>query len=111
MMLKMVLLPQPDGPIRLTKRPCGIASVTRRERMEDAATRRVLNLMLTSSTQSFGVEDGMRTPADRVEAQNSPIPGNYIAKAMPATMADYVCKRGWADVPSRGMMTVNTPPA
>ena len=27
MMLKIVLLPQPDGPIRLTKRPCGIDSV------------------------------------------------------------------------------------
>ena len=28
MMLKIVLLPQPEGPIRLTKRPCGIVSVT-----------------------------------------------------------------------------------
>ena len=28
MILKIVLLPQPDGPIRLTKRPCAIESVT-----------------------------------------------------------------------------------
>jgi hypothetical protein len=39
MMLKMVLLPQPDGPIRLTKRPCGIDERDRRQRLEDAGRR------------------------------------------------------------------------
>src|SRR5712691_9271997 len=34
--------------------------------------------MLTSSTQSFGAEDGMRTPVDRADARNFPqIPGLY----------------------------------
>ena len=62
MMLKIVLLPQPDGPIRLTKRPCGIESVTGASAWKEPVG--VLNVMLTSSTQSFGAEDGMRTPLD-----------------------------------------------
>ena len=36
-MLKIVVLPQPDGPIRLTKRPAGMSSVDGRERDEIAA--------------------------------------------------------------------------
>src|ERR1700720_4772901 len=54
-MLKIVLLPQPDGPIRLTKRPCGIDSVTGASAWKAPAG--VLNVMLTCSTPSFGAED------------------------------------------------------
>jgi hypothetical protein len=43
--------------------------------------------MLTSATQSFGAEDDMRTPLDRVAARISPRPCDYIAKVVPATMA------------------------
>src|ERR1700681_3593464 len=67
MTLKMVLLPQPEGPIRLTKRPCGIATVTGASAWNTPAgfldVMGVLNVILTSSTQSFGA--GMHTPADR----------------------------------------------
>src|SRR6516164_11403496 len=66
MMLKMVLLPQPDGPIRLTKRPCGIDSVTGASAWK--APVGVLNVMLTSATHSFGAENDMRTPLARVAA-------------------------------------------
>src|SRR6187402_2076751 len=62
MILKIVLLPQPDGPIRLTKRPWGIESVTGASAWKEPVG--VLHVMLTSSTQSFGAEDGMRTPLD-----------------------------------------------
>ena len=50
-MLKMVLLPQPDGPIRLTKRPAGTASVTSASAVKtpDGAS----NIMLTPSMRSF----------------------------------------------------------
>ena len=48
MMLKIVLLPHPDGPIRLTKRPCGIDSVTGASASKTPVG--VLNVMLTSST-------------------------------------------------------------
>jgi hypothetical protein len=51
----------------------------------------VLNVMLTSSTQSFGAEDGMRTPL--ASATIFPSPRDYIAKAMPATIPVYICKR------------------
>src|SRR5216684_7858245 len=85
MMLKIVLLPQPDGPIRLTKRPAGIDSVTGASARNAPAG--VLNVMLTSSTQSFGGEGGMHTPADRAESRWFPSPRDYIAKAMPAAMA------------------------
>src|SRR5262245_38016365 len=88
-MLEMVLWPQPDGPMRLTKRPCGIDSVTGASAWK--APVGVLNVMLTSATQSFGAEDDMRTPLDRVAARISPSPGDYIAKAMPAAIAVYVC--------------------
>src|SRR5215467_2874784 len=67
MMLKIVLLPQPDGPIRLTKRPCGIDSVIGASAWK--APVGVLNVMLTSATHSFGAEDDMRTPLDRVVAR------------------------------------------
>src|SRR5207248_4297803 len=51
MMLKMVVLPQPEGPIRLTKRPCGIASVIGTSAANGPAG--VGNVMLTFSTQSL----------------------------------------------------------
>src|SRR5262245_9623507 len=58
MMLKIVLLPQPDGPIRLTKQPCGIASVTGASAWNTPAgfldVMSVLNDMPTLSTQSLG---------------------------------------------------------
>src|SRR5262249_51172367 len=91
MMLKMVLLPQPDGPIRLTKRPCGIDSVTGASAWK--ASVGVLNIMLTSATQSFGAEDDMRTPLDRVVHGFPPSPGHYIAKAVPAAIAVCVYPR------------------
>src|SRR5262252_5084623 len=88
MMLKIVLLPHPDGPIRLTNRPCGIESVTGASAWKTPVG--VLNVMLTSATQSFGAEDDMRTPRDSVAARMPPIHDNYhdnyIAKAVPATM-------------------------
>src|SRR5882672_3530740 len=73
MTLKIVLLPQPDGPIRLTKRPCGIASVTGASAWKTPAgflgVGLVLNVMLTSSTQSFGAGNahsrGPRNPHAR----------------------------------------------
>ncbi len=79
MMLKMVLLPQPDGPIRLTKRPCGIDSVIGASAWK--APVGVLNVMLTSATQSFGAEDDMRTPLDRVAARIPPVPGGLYRKS------------------------------
>src|SRR5580693_4339146 len=85
MMLKIVLLPQPDGPIRLTKRPCGIDSVTGASAWK--APVGVLNVMLTSATHSFGAENDMRTPLDRVTARITQSPADYIAKAMPAAIA------------------------
>src|SRR5262249_2445915 len=59
MMLKIVLLPQPDGPIRLTKRPVAIDSVIGASAWN--APPGVAKAMLTSSTSSFG--SGMRAPA------------------------------------------------
>src|ERR1700676_1307342 len=53
--LKIVLLPQPEGPIRLTKRPGGIESVTGASAWKTPAG--VLKVMLTLSTRSFGVGD------------------------------------------------------
>src|SRR6185369_17586570 len=85
MMLKIVLLPHPDGPIRLTKRPCGIDSVTGASAWK--APVGVLNVMLTSATHSFGAENDMRTPLDRVTARITQSPADYIAKAMPAAIA------------------------
>src|ERR1700736_1084027 len=55
MILKIVLLPQPEGPIRLTKRPCGIDSVTGASAWKTPAG--VLKVMLTLSTRSFGAGD------------------------------------------------------
>src|SRR6516165_11654489 len=78
MMLKMVLLPQPDGPIRLTKRPCGMDSVIGASAWK--APVGVLNVMLTSATQSFGAEDDMRTPLDRVAARIPQSPGTISQK-------------------------------
>ena len=40
MTLNSVLLPQPDGPTRLTKRPVSIDEVERRDRAERPARRR-----------------------------------------------------------------------
>src|SRR3954453_13213473 len=77
MMLKIVLLPQPDGPLRLTKRPCGIDSVTGASASKTPVG--VLNVMLTSSTQSFGADDGMRTPL--ISGTISPVPGTISQKA------------------------------
>src|SRR5262252_9774176 len=78
MMLKIVLLPQPDGPIRLTKRPCGMDSVIGASAWK--APVGVLNVMLTSATQSFGAEDDMRTPLDRVAARIPQSPGTISQK-------------------------------
>src|SRR5262249_3861458 len=50
-MLKIVLLPQPDGPIRLTKRPEGTASVTSASAAN--APTDVANVMLMPSMRSF----------------------------------------------------------
>src|SRR5262245_11177862 len=99
MMLKMVLLPHPDGPIRLTKRPCGIDSVIGASAWKTPVG--VLNVMLTSSTQSFGVEGGMHAPARPCRGTEFPMPYNYIAKAMPAATAVYRYKHGAPDVPGR----------
>src|SRR5262245_54149835 len=63
--------------------------------------------MLTSSTQSFGDEDGMHAPDGRGEARDFPNRGNYIAKAVPATTAVYKCKRRSAGVPCRAPMAAN----
>src|SRR6266436_3152658 len=51
-MLKIVLLPQPEDPIRLTKRPAGTDSVTWASASN--APPGVANVMLTSSIRSFG---------------------------------------------------------
>src|SRR5262249_53217762 len=99
MMLKMVLLPHPDGPIRLTKRPCGIDSVTGASAWKTPVG--VLNVMLASSTQSFGVEGGMHAPARPCRGTEFPMPCNYIAKAMPAATGVYSYKHGGADVSRR----------
>src|SRR5262245_30964584 len=76
MMLKIVLLPQPEGPIRLTKRPCGIASVTGASASKTPAglldVTLVLNVIPTSSTQSFGAGYDMRTPVIRGGARKFP---------------------------------------
>src|SRR5262245_65385616 len=63
--------------------------------------------MPTSSTQSFGDEDGMHAPDGRGEARDFPNRSNYIAKAVPATTAVYVCKRRPAGVPRRAPMAAN----
>src|SRR5216117_3191536 len=62
MTLKMVVLPQPEGPIRLTKRPCGIDSVIGASAWK--APVGVWNVMLTSATQSFGAGSDMHTPRE-----------------------------------------------
>src|SRR5258708_26982825 len=97
MMLKMVLLPQPDGPLRLTKRPCGIDSVTGASAWK--APVGVLNVMLTSATHSCGVENDMRTPRNRVAARIAQSPADYIAKAVPAAIAVCVWTRALIEVP------------
>ena len=104
MILKIVLLPQPDGPIRLTKRPCGIESVTGASAWKEPVG--VLNVMLTSSTQSFGAEDGMRTPLDSGTIFPKS-PRDYIAKAMPATIPVYICKHLEIEVPSGRLVAAN----
>jgi hypothetical protein len=55
--------------------------------------------MLTSATQSFGAENDMRTPLDRVAARIPQSPGDYIAKAMPAAIAVCVWTRAVIEVP------------
>src|SRR2546430_1068030 len=50
-MLKIVLLPQPDGPIRLTNRPDGTVSETCASASNAPAG--VANAMLTSSSRTF----------------------------------------------------------
>src|SRR5262245_47112830 len=65
--------------------------------------------MLTSSTQSFGDEEGMHAPDGRGEARDFPNRDNYIAKAVPATTAVYVCKYRPAGVPGRAPMAANYP--
>src|SRR5258706_15454873 len=87
MMLKMVLLPQPDGPIRLKKRPCGIDSVTGASAWN--ATVGVLNDIQTSATHSFGAENDMRTPLNRGAARIAQSPAHYIAKTVRAASAVY----------------------
>src|SRR5215831_17425891 len=78
MMLKMVLLPQPDGPIRFTKRPCGIDSVTGASAWK--APVGVLNVMLTSATHSFGAETDMRTLRSTVSRHGFPNPRETISQ-------------------------------
>src|SRR5712691_11448195 len=82
MMLKIVLLPQPDGPIRLTKRPCGIESVTGASAWKTPVG--VLNVMLTCSTPSFGAEDdkSMLPPA---------VPQHEFSP--PGTISQELCQR------------------
>src|SRR5262245_30509116 len=95
MMLKMVLLPQPDGPIRLTKRPCGIDSVTGASAWK--APVGVLNVMLTSATQSFGAEDDMRRPC---RGTDFPIPGGLYRKSHASSHRRLrVCTRALIEVP------------
>src|SRR5215471_6900084 len=101
MMLKIVLLPQPDGPIRLTKRPCGIARVTGASAWKAPAIAPVWNVMLTLSTQSFGA--GMHAPA----TEKIPSRLDYIAKAMPATIAVYARERWEISVPRRDPLAAN----
>src|SRR5215470_10087424 len=84
MMLKMVLLPQPDGPIRLTKRPRGIDKVTGASAWNDPVG--VGNAMLTWSTRSFGA--CIHTPVNCVKGTTDR--GHYIARPVPAAM-------GWMD--------------
>ncbi len=96
MMLKIVLLPQPDGPIRLTKRPCGIDSVTGASAWKAPAG--VLNVMLTCSTPSFGAEDDKSMLPGHAAARILPA-RDYIARAMPAAIADRRPKRRWIEVP------------
>ena len=92
MMLKIVLLPQPDGPIRLTKRPCGIDSVTGASAWKTPVG--VLNAMLTWSTTSFEAGDLQAGCAPGACALHRPCRGtefpaprvNYITKNVPATM-------------------------
>src|SRR5712692_1784585 len=81
MILKIVLLPHPDGPIRLAKRPCGMETVMGASAAKAPAG--VRNVMLTLSTWSFGTEKDMRIPADGA-IRNS---RNYNAKVMPSAMA------------------------
>src|SRR5580704_2017287 len=71
-MLKMVLLPQPDGPIRLTNEPCGTARLTWSSAWK--APDGVWNLMLRSSIQSL-VGEGigrLRSKAERNRWLRSP---------------------------------------
>src|SRR5260221_12407357 len=97
MMLKMVLLRQPGGPIRLTKRPCGIDSVTGASAWK--APVGVLNVMLTSATHSFGAEHDMRPRLNRVAARIAQSAADYIAKAVPAAIAVCVWTRALIEVP------------
>src|SRR5262249_3358440 len=89
MMLKMVLLPQPDGPIRLTKRPCGIDSVIGARVWTPPGG--VWNVLAPAATQSLGAEDDIPPPPARVAARLPPPPGAYIQKAVPAAIAVWVC--------------------
>src|SRR5471030_2438953 len=63
-MLKMVLLPQPDGPIRLTNEPSGTARLTWSSAWK--APDGVWNLMLRSSIQSL-VGEGIGRLRSKVE--------------------------------------------
>src|SRR6267154_2627201 len=98
MILKMVLLPQPDGPIRLTKRPCGIASVTGASAWKTpfAVVAPVWNAMLTSSTQSFGA--GMHAPATEIYPHTLKLYRKSYASdhslLRPGTMGDRRSKAG-----------------
>src|SRR5262244_1026042 len=88
MMLKIVLLPQPEGPIRLTKRPCGIASVTGASASKTPAglldVTLVLNVIPTSSTQSFGAGYDMHSRHPWRCTEIPPDPEARLAKAVPA---------------------------
>src|SRR4051812_21969629 len=82
MMLKIVLLPQPEGPIRLTKRPCGIERVIGASAWKEPLG--VLNAMLTWSTTSLAVEDlgaeAMRAPSAVPPHGVPPPPGELYYK-------------------------------
>src|SRR5579862_9795753 len=74
-MLKIVLLPQPEGPIRLTNRPGATESVTGASAWNTPAGD--LNDLLMFSTRSFGAEaiDRLHGPCRR--GFRYPIPPLY----------------------------------
>src|ERR1700674_2398810 len=79
-MLKIVLLPQPEGPIRLTNRPAATDSVTGASAWNTPAG--VLNDILMFSTRSFGGAEDIRRlhggRADGASATLAHVPAKWI---------------------------------